>query len=101
MTVVTPAMPRVISSAAIFDAWSSTLPRSITVAFWVSTLTSRPLTRESAASAILVLAVSQASVIGFLSSAPAETAEMVEPSRAAKRVKEKMGLFIGWPFSTF
>jgi hypothetical protein len=62
-TFLTPSIPRVTSAAALFASSDSTLPRRKTSPFIVSTVTSRPFTRPSAKSAILVLEVIQVSLV--------------------------------------
>src|SRR2546421_12615105 len=55
----TPAMPFVISSAAVRSSPEATLPRRVTTPCCVSTLICRALTRLSVTSAIFVLEVIQ------------------------------------------
>src|SRR5262245_25066132 len=62
-TLLTPSTPLAVSAAAVLASSESTLPRRNTSPLTVSTRTSRPLTRSSAKSAILVFEVNQLSLV--------------------------------------
>jgi hypothetical protein len=64
-------------SAAFLEASESTFPLGITCPFVVSTSICRPLTRESANSAILLFAVSHEPLMGGSSAVPSAFADPV------------------------